>query len=50
MFFGYVSIFCDEWGTFGLDELEEFRGKFGLGIERDLHFESRKFSELGLER
>jgi len=41
IFFGYVSIFgdyCDEWGGFSLEELEAFRGHFGLGIERDLSF------------
>ena len=46
-FFGYVSIFGDwndEWGSFSLDELEDFRGKFGLGIERDLYFEEQKAS------
>ena len=38
-FFGYVSIFGDwndEWGNFSLEELESFKGPFGLGIERDL--------------
>ena len=38
-FFGYVSIFgdeCDEWGYFSLAELENYKGKFGVGIERDL--------------
>jgi len=43
-FFGYVSIFGDwndEWGTFSLDELESFRGKMGLGIERDLYLEEK---------
>lgn len=41
IFFGYVSIFgdeCDEWGNFSLDELESFKGKFGLGLEVDLNF------------
>ena len=41
MFFGFVSIFNDwndELGYFSLEELESFRGMFGLGIERDLHF------------
>lgn len=41
IFFGFVSIFgddCDEWGYFSLDELESFRGRMGLGIERDLYF------------
>ncbi len=48
-FFGYVSIFgdhCDEWGSFSLEELESFRGKFGLSIERDLYFKPMKFSEV----
>ena len=41
-FFGYVSIFGDwndEWGSFALAELEDYKGPFGIGIERDLHFE-----------
>lgn len=49
IFFGFVSIFgdeCDEWGSFGLEELEEYKGVFGLGIERDLYFESRPISEV----
>ena len=40
IFFGYVSIlggWNDEWGYFPLQELEEYRGEFGLGIERDLY-------------
>ena len=40
IFFGYVSLFGDhndEWGNFSLEELESFKGSFGLGIERDLH-------------
>jgi len=49
LFFGYVSIFGDmndEWGYFSLDELESFKGLFGLGIERDLYFKPKKFSEV----
>jgi hypothetical protein len=49
IFFGYVSIFgdeCDEWGDFSLEELESVKGQFGLGIERDLYFESRPISEV----
>lgn len=49
LFFGYVSIFGDhndEWGYFSLSELESYRGKFGLGIERDLYFESCPFSQI----
>ena len=49
MFFGYVSLFGDwndEWGSFSLEELESVKGKFGLGIERDLHFRETKSSEV----
>ena len=49
MFFGYVSIFGDwndEWGHFSLEELENYRGRFGLGIERDLHFEECPASKI----
>ncbi|NCC71199.1 DUF2958 domain-containing protein [bacterium] len=49
MFFGYVSIFnddCDEWGYFSLTELESIKGRLGLGIERDLYFKPRPFSQI----
>jgi len=49
MFFGYVSIFGDwndEWGSFSLEELENYRGKFSLGIERDLYFDEKRISEV----
>ena len=48
-FFGYVSIFGDwndEWGYFSLDELENYRGRFGLGIERDLYFQEQRASQV----
>jgi len=48
-FFGYVSLFGDhndEWGSFSLDELEGFQGRFGLGIERDRFFRERRISEI----
>lgn len=48
-FFGYVSIFGDwndEWGSFSLEELENYRGKFSLGIERDLYFDEKRISEV----
>jgi hypothetical protein len=48
-FFGYVFIFGDwndEWSSFALSELENYRGKFGLGIERDLYFEEKPVSEV----
>lgn len=49
MFFGYVSIFGDwndEWGSFSLDELESYRGPFGLGIERDIYFDEQPISKV----
>ena len=48
-FFGFVSIFnddCDEWGYFSLAELQEFKGQFGLGIERNLYCEVKPMSEI----
>jgi len=47
-FFGYVSIFGDhndEWGSFVLSELQEYKGAFGLGIERDLYSGERKLKD-----
>ena len=49
IFFGYVSIFRDwndEWGYFSLTELESLKGPFGLGIERDIYFTSKPFSQI----
>lgn len=48
-FFGYVSIFHDwndEWGSFSLDELEEYRGPLGIGIERDHYFAEQPASQV----
>ena len=47
IFFGYVSIFGDhndEWGSFSLAELEDYEGRFDLGIERDLYFTEQPIS------
>ncbi len=52
-FFGYASIFGDhndEWGSFSLDELEAYRGPFGIGIERDLYFGEKRASEVIREK
>ena len=49
IFFGYVSIFGDwndEWGYFSLNEMQSYRGRLGLGIERDLHFEEQRASQI----
>jgi endo-beta-N-acetylglucosaminidase D len=40
LFFGLVDLFEKEWGYFTLNELKSVRGVFGLGIERDMHFEN----------
>ena len=45
IFFGYVSIFGDEWGDFSLEELESIKGFGGLGIERDLYTKEQRISE-----
>ena len=45
-FFGLVDGFEKELGYFSLKELESIKGPFGLGVERDLWFESKPLSEL----
>lgn len=40
-FFGLADILEPELGYFRLSELADFKGRFGLGIERDLHFEGK---------
>ena len=47
--FGYASIFndwCDEWGYTSLNELEAYKGRWGLGIERDLYWNEKRASEV----
>ena len=39
LFYGVAEIQDKEWGEFSLFELEDFRGVFGLGIERDRNFQ-----------
>jgi len=49
VFFGYVSIFGDhndELGDFSLKELEDYTGRLGLGIERDMYFKEAPLSEI----
>jgi hypothetical protein len=45
-FFGFVDGMFAEFGYFGLAELEEARGPFGLPIERDMYWEPRRLSEI----
>ncbi len=51
--FGYVTgLAYDEWGYISLKELEEVQHPaFGIHcIERDLYFDQKRFSELGLKK
>lgn len=49
-FFGYVVSAlgpdCDSLGYFNLSELQSVRNRFGLGIERDLHFPPQPFGPI----
>lgn len=45
IFFGFVRGFDNELGSFSLAELEGYKNKFGLGIERDLHFRNHTLAE-----
>ncbi len=46
LFFGYVQGMENELGYFSLKELEEFKGLFHLGIERDLYFKETTLEKL----
>ena len=39
-FFGLVHGFEEELGYFSLSELQSVNGQLGLGVERDLHWDS----------
>ncbi len=52
LLFVYASLFNDhnnELGYVGLDDLEKFKGQWGLGIERDLHWSECSLSEAKLK-
>lgn len=42
--FGLTNLHEKEFGYVSLDELKEFKGSFGLGIERDKLFPMNKYS------
>jgi len=46
IFFGLVQGFETELGSFSLDELESYRGRMGLGIERDLYWKEQTLEEV----
>lgn len=45
MLFGKADLGFPELGYFNLKELKGYKGRFGLGIERDLYFVSKPLSE-----
>ena len=45
-FFGFVRGFENELGYFSLRELQNVKGHFGLGIERDLYFGKHTLAEV----
>ncbi len=48
-FFGAVSGAEFEIGYFSLSELQEWRGPFGLAVERDLYFKPTPLSQIRRE-
>lgn len=46
LFFGFVVGLESQFGYFLLSELEEVTSKFGLHVERDLHFQPGKFTDV----
>lgn len=50
LLYGYATLGlgpeCDELGYVALSELQNFKGKFGLGIERDLHYVGHTLEEV----
>jgi hypothetical protein len=44
--FGLVDGHEQELGYFSLNELEELSGPMGLAVERDIHFQPTKLSEI----
>ena len=45
-FFGYVDGHYRELGYFSLSELRRVRGKLGLPVERDKHWEPKRLSDI----
>lgn len=46
--YGYAVLYGDhndEWGYTSLDELAEYKGQWGMGIERDLYCGEQRISE-----
>lgn len=45
-----LGLGCVEYGTISLSELQNIRLRFGLGIERDMHWTPKKHENGGLWR
>ena len=43
--YGYADVQVGEYGYISMEELVDFRGQFGLPIERDLHWSPRPLSK-----
>lgn len=48
--FGLADVHEKELGYTSINELKEFKGAFGLGIERDTSFEMNKYSLQDLQQ
>lgn len=50
LFFGYVILNGDrdmaEWGYFSFNELKQLKDRLGLEVDRDLHWQPRRASEV----
>ena len=44
--FGYAQITNGEYGYVDVNQLQEYKGTHGLGIERDLHYTPQTFAEI----
>lgn len=44
--YGVVHLFETEYGSFSMEELVEYRGRFGLPIERDLSWKARPLRQV----
>jgi len=49
MMFGLVDGMVRELGYFRLSELKQVRGPFGLGVERDIHWQPKPLEEIAPE-
>jgi len=47
--YGLCCLHEKEFGYVSLDKLKEFKGVFGLGIERDAHFDANKLTLTEIE-